>query len=265
MSFSFHRFVLLLRRQFSENTRLYTLGLLALAGFWVIMLGLVLLERGGITGQREVFRIGVLLGSIVLAHHLFQALSNVPGAIRLLHLPASSLEKILTAFFMCMVVYPLAAVAVFYAVEIPMIHLFRSHYKDMEAAMLFFEVIPADMLASPIKTVYFCLPFMILGAIYFRRYAFVKSLLMFAMLIIAVSLLNHWLVKVCIPADQNSNWIVSGELFESVQILNTAAQQSDKIFLSKQSGEMFSVFLGYCTPFFVWLLSWFRLRETEIA
>lgn len=265
MSFNMYRFLLLVRRQFSENWQVYALGLVALAAFWVILLMLELLEKGGTGGQREVFRIGMLIGSIILAHHQFHALSNVPSSIRYLHLPASAFEKILTAAFTTMLVFPIAAVMVFYAVEIPIVHLLRAHYEQMEGALGFYEVIPVQMLIGPVKSVFFCLPFLILGAVYFRKYAFVKTAVAFPVLLIAVLLLNQWLARSIISIAKEQNRIVSGELFESVQVVSLQLHQSDKIALPETAIQILAAFLFYFTPAFVWFLSWCRLRETEVA
>ena len=263
MQFNIHRFYLLMRKQLSENMRVYLMALAALGFFWVILLTLILSQGSGIDSQMEIFTIGFVFTGMLLAYHQFKVLSNVPQSIRFLHLPASHLEKILLAVVLTLVIFPSLAVLVFYAVEIPIVEGFRKQFARLPEVQKNLKILPINMLKEPLKTIFFFLPFMVLGGIYFKKNALIKTALLVMGLLIGVEILNMQLIKWLIDAPENTT--LSGSFFESLFVNNTENFEQDILKLPKNLSYCLNIFTWYLTPVFFWVLAWFRLKETEVA
>lgn len=124
MQFSFSRFLLLLRKQFAEHGRLYGLGLAA----WLVYgpfcwCSSCIRMAPGSYAEHLLLALCLTTGGVVFAQHLFQPLANAPDAIRYLHLPASSLEKVAAALFLCLFVFLPVVLVAFLCGGLPHRHL----------------------------------------------------------------------------------------------------------------------------------------------
>ena len=262
MQFSFSRFLLLLRKQFAEHGRLYGLGLAALAGLWAILLVLIVYQNGaGVDTQHLLLALGLIMGGVVFAQHLFQPLANAPDAIRYLHLPASSLEKVAAALFLCLFVFLPVVLVAFYAVDYPIVTLAQQRFAARQGVLEQMKVLPLAQLKPQLLVYVVVTAVSAFGSVYFRRYALVKTVLLCIALAIGLQLLNQAILKGLITAPNASG--ISGEMFENVILANGDAP-NDLIELPESWKNTFNALFGCGLPVFCWLMSWMRLRETEV-
>lgn len=259
---SLSRFLLLFRKQLAEYGRLYGLGLAALAGLWLILLVLVVYQNGGGSeSQYLLLSIGLLLGGVVFTQHLFQPLANPSDAIRYLHLPASTLEKIAVALFYSLFVFMPAVILVFYAVDYPMVMLARPRFAGKVNLLGPLQVLPPSQLKSLIQIYVITTAFMAFGSVYFRRYAIVKTLVVAIAFIIGMQMLNQAILSAVMDIQTGTR--VSGEVFGRA-ILMDGTPPNEMVELPQSWKDAFENLFLYGLPVFCWFLTWVRLRETEV-
>lgn len=264
MQFSFSRFLLLLRKEFSEQGRLYLLGLGALGGFWFVLLGLVTFQGGGDLDTRHILLgLGIVVGGTVFAQYQFNALSRPSQTIRFLHLPASTLEKTMSAFFWCFVVFLPAALALFYALDTSMISLMRTRLAHDPSRLAHYEYLPIWHLKIHVFLFTLAASIGVLGRAYFRQYAFVKTALAVFAVFVSVEMLFQFLVKswVRLPAGGQ---VLGGELFEKVTFRLSEDSSTDYVELPLFWQMLFAGIFMVGLPILCWFLTWLRLRETEV-
>lgn len=262
MQFSLSRLLLLLRKQFAEHGRVYTLGLLALAGLWAILLVLIVYQNGvGLEAQHFLLGMGLIMGGVVFAQHLFQPLTNASEAIRYLHLPASSFEKVVAVAVSCLLVFFPVVVVTFYLVDYPIVMLARQHFAARPDVLSLLKVLPISQLKWHLAMFVLATAAMAFGSVYFRRYALVKTVLSVMVLAIGLQLLNQGILGWVMDAPGVKR--MSGEMFENV-ILMYPDGPNDLIELPNSWKAAFEGLFLIGLPVFCWLMSWLRLRETEV-
>jgi hypothetical protein len=257
------RLVLLISRQWAENRRLYLLG-------WGLLTGLLgifylfasewsqgMLPRGA---DRELmFGLGLWVGGGLLANAQFAELSDRSRAIGWLMLPASALEKLLSAFFFTALVFPAVYLITFYGVETLFLGLLGEPRPNP----------PNRHVEGYLSLLYseagnFCLVFpgllaiAILGSIHYERFSFVKTLASLIVVVFATVMLNTLIANILTPegfAVTNAPPFVRTVLLYDHTYTDVYAPPT---FRRVSNLLMFGL-----TPVLLWLTAYFRLREKQ--
>jgi hypothetical protein len=262
MQFNINRLILLIRKDWAENARLYGLSILALAGVWLILLGLFVL-----TGQFDpdlrsfILSVGLLGAGAVTAQYQFKALATPAGSIRFLHMPASHLEKLAhAAFYSFAVVLPLS-LAMWYCAEWSIVQITIKRFSlDPEKGPL--QMLSASGYWGPIRSYITVNALFALGAVYFRSAALVKSGAFVVGGLIAATLLNFSLTYALIKPGES--YSVSSELFEALNVFNRKTYAFDEILMPAPWDYVFKIFVRVSLPLFCWVTAFVRLKETEV-
>jgi hypothetical protein len=264
-TFSFERLFALIRKQWIENSRFYMLGTLALLGlmtialvfFWVSMDGYAWDERTAyVIYLAGLFIVGSIYGSIS-----FSVLGSKEKGQYWLSIPASHLEKLITTILYNTMFFFVVYTACFFLVKFGAQLYIENTARTVEGA----SFTPIDWNGSfgtelgYFMLLYFTLQTLyILGSVYFKQYAFIKTT-------IIVSVLCCILIFVFAKTAET---MFSGYNFNLKGLELRSYQDDNGVYRSYSLGEDLSRVLGYIlkyswVPLF-WVVTWFRLTEKEI-
>jgi hypothetical protein len=252
----------LIHRQWTENQRPYLLGWAGLAG----LLALFFLlssdwERNRlpqVSGRELVFGLLLWLGGALLAQAQFAELADRQRASLWLLLPASALEKLLSATFYAVLVYPGVFLLTYYGLEV----LFLALLGEPKPVT---GLPPEGLLnLSGPGVDDFCKAYLgivalaLLGAVRYERFAFVKTAVSLVVVAFAIIALNGWLATLYVP----EGFSVSNPIPFGHQNL----YQNPAFTRVELPGEFraasYLVAFGL-VPGLLWLTTYFRLRETQ--
>ncbi|ANI89155.1 hypothetical protein A9P82_07540 [Arachidicoccus ginsenosidimutans] len=264
--FSFKRLLLLIQKQFSENVKLYLYGTLALLGLLAIVMFLWVLFGGNSYSGNTLFEfylMGLFILGAIFASFSFSMLSSKDKGIYWLTLPASHGEKLACALFynvlVFTVVYTLcyllvAKGAAEYVSELVCKHPEKYHFYHINWSK------PKGSSWEELRCVLYAFfavqALYLLGSVYFKKYSFVFTTAVGALLIIAFI----FFIK-----SLSASFNKYGATFDIVNAHGTAngVWQKEYFFNHTVSGIIIFLAKFIWAPFF-WLVTWFRLREKEI-
>lgn len=276
--FSFKRWSLLVSKHWTENRKKYGLFLLASTGllvawysFMLIMGRSVLLD---VTIQFGTYFAGLYLAGCLYASTLFAELTSKQEGITYLTLPASQLEKLLCVLLYGVVIFFAGYTLVFYLVDIPMVeisnHILEKYPRYIPNSTIWvpttivYNIFTAEQGALPEKGDHvFLLGFFsiqaifILGSLYFRRYALIKSIIVVLACLLAIILVEEKLVNFFLPKrwhTMNFSWIQFDE----------EGHPSRFVYLPGGLADIIMKLLQYGIPVLIWIITYHRLKEKEI-
>jgi hypothetical protein len=277
--FDMKRFTMLVAKHWSENSRKYTLGLIAIAGLLIFWYGFVILfESSGIINegmQAVTYFVGLALAGCLYGSILFSDLGSGPKAMTYLIFPASHLEKLLVGLLYAVVFFFIAYTAVFYIVDIPMVKIGNSVAETYYAKTGFRE--PAGIVnvfwksfgqnnekdPNPffiITLIYVAVQSAyILGSIYFIKFSFIKttiSLLLFSLLI------SLFVGKVLYPMLPDRGYYTG---LTSFRVLGTERFDGPYTAVSLPTwiDNILWFLLKYAFAPLLWIVTYFRFKEKE--
>lgn len=265
--FSFVRLFGLIRKQWIENKKFYTLGSLALLGlmaismiiFWVLMDGDNYMEAFAY----NLYVIGLILAGLIYGSISFSILGSKEKGQYWLSFPASHTEKLITTIFfnviLFFIVYTLCFFVVKWGCQAYIENYIRTHKwasirpMDWENGFgkIFYYIIWG----------YFCLQSLfILGSVYFKQFAFIKTVIFVTIIGGALSFVLAKLAINLFP-DYNFYW-------NNLELREYHDPANYGVYKSYALGSTLSKVLGYLltyswVPLF-WVITWFRLKEKEI-
>jgi len=271
--FSFNRWLLFVAKHWSENRKKYLLALVAMAGLLLLWHSFVILvERShplGVFEQGATYFVGLFLIGCYYGSTLFSDLSGGPKAIHFLSIPASALEKLLTALLFGVVLFFMCYTIIFYAVDIPMMKVANSVAADIwkengqaftpsEVANVFslFDGGGIDpfhlmlLIFFPVQSAF------TLGSIYFSKYSFIKT---------AISLLVVFFLTLLLVANVFHEILPRGTYMDNM--LSYRAQVGEEFRAVQLPAWITWIILTlfkYAFAPIIWVTTWFRLKEKEI-
>lgn len=119
--FNYHRFALLVQRQWVENRKIFLMASVILLGLGIIVYSLGTDWKGGnfmlIQIRVAHFFISLFLGGSFFTNYAFKDLSDKNSSTSFLLVPASHFEKQLSASFYVFVVFPIIFLILFYIID----------------------------------------------------------------------------------------------------------------------------------------------------
>lgn len=276
MNFSFSRFGYLLKLQLAVNRKLYFLGIASIAGILLgFMFFLSYVSEFGYDAQEFVFATGLILSSAIFSSTIFRQFTKTDDRIMAMMLPASAGERLAVALLLTIVVYPL----VFVLICIPctlLMNYINLHWNRYESGFY----LPVNVTALYAFLLNICIQsFMLLGAIWFRRHVFVKSMIAVCLLVFAVVLVNNGSARTMINKSGTMEFYQQDTLYNfdsAVPYYSINLQAHTKVAEGMYNiGHYYHVALRPAVqiPFLLvpalilvllWCVTWMKIREQQL-
>lgn len=267
--FSFRRLLLLIKKQWIENAKLYLYGTLALLGLLGIIF-LFWLSMGGNNYNEgallKIFFAGLFLSGGVFASTSFNLLGNKSKGIYWLSFPASHLEKLVCMIFYNLVVFTVVYCVCFFIIEKTAVA-YILHLVERDPTKYSFHRIDwsnsGRQLTEGTIIRYFIYGFIavqalyLLGSVYFRRYSFILTTIITVFVFFCFILLMGNL-KNLLPDDYYLN------MGRGFFVMNNTSPVHRVYDLNHTFLKVLIFLFKFIWAPFFWLVTWFRLKEKEI-
>jgi hypothetical protein len=303
MQFSTYRIWLLIKKQWAENRQLYLLGLLATAGVMGIAFLFHSSENQGLdyNAQRAVLMAGAGIGGAIFTSTILSRFNDKLKGIQALTLPASALEKLVTAIIYSQVIFPVAYVLAVYPV------MALVHYVDTDIVgrvNRLYDLQLDDKLVESFLLYFILQAVILLCSVLFKRYTIIKTTVLIIVVFYGALSLNPIIAGRMLKTegmefnrinlkeivyDEAGQRVVDTVVKESIVLprLTNAFPYSDiklyndnfsyhirlglndphyvEFVLAQKDAVklLFTVLAFLCIPF-LWLITWFRLKETQL-
>ncbi|MGC4036660.1 MAG: hypothetical protein QM764_11910 [Chitinophagaceae bacterium] len=281
-AFSFNRWLLLVSKHWSENRKKYMLGILAITGVILIwFLFNILMEPSypmPFGTQVGTYFVGLFIVGCLYASTLFSDLSSKSRGINFLSLPASQLEKTLTALLYGVVIFFVAYTVMFYIADIIMVKIGNSvaqvYWKrnhpnggtlTPQSVVNIFNLERGKQLPHELNMgLAFVLGYFavqsayLLGSVYFTRFSFIKT---------TVSLLVFVLFIILFVGKVMDSFMPHGGFYEgftSYRLNQNLGEEERIIRLPEWIGSAIIFLFKYAFAPIFWITTYFRVKEKEI-
>lgn len=271
--FSFSRALLLLRKNLKENGKSYLL--MFIAGFGIILLIYGLLIVGSFhnmfpTGDRKMlFTIGLFLGGTLFSASFYSFFKSQPKTIQFLLLPATTGEKLLIGFILTQIVYIIVFLVSFTSIDWLMCTIYNEfvsipkwiieqekHY--YKAAYLFNS---DTVLIKEILVMYFITTSIAhLGSLSFINNAYVKTVILFILTVVALMFLNNKMLGLMIPEPIMPH----GKYFTDSFRIGDKHQPTGIVILPSNWHTIIAFFLPIFIYVSCWAMSYLKIKEKQI-
>lgn len=255
-TFNFHRFLLVMQLEFAERGR----NNLLIAGILVVALFAMMLPITMIDGFRPIFTMPpvlvlflvVLFGGSLYTTQLFTKYGPTETSIPALMVPASQLEKFLSALVLHVV---FAAVLMGLYLYLHDWTFDYANSKIPEGSQKYGKL-PKGILEYFIGLYVITQGLTFLGSLYFAKSAYLKTLIIFSVVSAILAALNLILANhftdypVSLVSFPLSGWQISGRQYQIIKL--------------SQSLLSFVYTVPVITILGLWVASYFRLKEKEI-
>lgn len=278
MNFSFRRFCHLLKLQLVVNRKLYILGALAIAGILLaFLLFLSYMEGLSYNSQEFAFVIGLILGSTVFTSTIFKQFARKESRTAAVMMPVSVLERLAVAVVLVIIVFPL----LYTLISLPCFRI--ANWVDAEwnghVNPLFTPGHFNDLIGFIVN--FFIQSCMLVGAIWFRKHAFVKTVALLAALVFGFMVLSNGFTKMVFKNVTAEEWARRGASFNyynytpyykvdltayyTMQDGGTYIESSPNHYVMAPNAVQQSIWiLLVLTPFFLWFVTGLKIREQQV-
>ncbi|OQP66722.1 hypothetical protein [Niastella populi] len=272
--FDLNRWFLYISKHWNENKKKYLISLAAIGGLLVLWFSFLMIVNRRHPMQEDMqvvaYYVGLYLTGCLYASMIFQELSDSSKGISYLLLPASLLEKLLTAILFGVVLYFVCYTVVFYAVDFIMVkasngivsniyekeHLGR--FTPQEVANVFVTTrVNGDNFYIIILLIYFTVQsIFLLGSVYFSKYSYIKTLVWGLIVFLVLVFFQHKIIASFMPHGGFFNSTVYRVFDHEKGELN--------INIPAWIGIVGLYLIKYSLPPLLWIASYFRLKEKEV-
>jgi hypothetical protein len=299
MQFSIHRIWLLIRKQFAENQQLYLLGLLAIAGIMAAIIAFNIATKDGMVKntQQFILLIGAIACGCIFTTTILSQFNEKTKGIQALTLPASILEKYFVAVLYSFLFFPI----VFFVIAYPIMVIGHSidtmvgHTNELYTFKKTEDLMVMIITFINLQTVaLFC-------SILFRRYVFIKAVILTIAVVFAINLINPLITRTTLNLGVGIAKKVDGNVKEVIydddqkvihteivkrsllakiesanpysdvdidyygqnKIYNGASYTGFRTTIHNPYSAVFYVLLALMIPL-LWVISWFKLKEKEL-
>lgn len=261
-----HRLKMVFAKYWFENKKALLLLFGAIAAFLIILMSLYYsfhapnLFRPHF--QVGYYFLGLFLSGMLSASFLFSDLKNKPKAISFLMIPASHLEKIIVAMFFGVLVFWAGYSIIFTCIDWVFVNLSNARMRRTDQVINILAINRyqnpfLDSPASSLYYLYFAIQAMFsLGSVYFDRYGFFKTLIVFLMFWLFFFFVPVLLLQFLPPGVWVSS-LMTYEVFDNREniTLNIGSWYTLPAYL----------YFGFGICAMLWLATYFRFTEKQIA
>jgi hypothetical protein len=247
--FNIERLRFLLLRQLRFNTQTLLVGFGAVVGLIVFILSMSLVFGSDTLSSKGFFHLTMpflFIGGYIFTSTIFSELRTPDRSYLYLTLPASTFEKLIVSWFITSVLYIIVSLVVMYVINILLMIVAVAFTTKVVPLFNLFETSSLRQYGIYIVTqsVFF------LGAIYFRRTNFLKTLLSIFLLQVIILIYTSLVARMIV--------------FHNLQSMNFGNLFIGKDFTGETITLVAKILFWYCmTPFFL-LVSYFRLKERQV-
>jgi hypothetical protein len=270
--FNFNRWLLYTGKHWSENKKKYLLGLAATAALLIIWFSFVMLVDDdrplNFNLQLTTYHVGLFVIGLFFASLLFNDLSETPRGIHFLMIPASLLEKLLTAILFGLILFFICYTAIFYAIDVIMVNIINSvSTQEMVYGRKYVEHVVnvftgPSFMQDDYLFIYLILIFValqtafMLGSVYFAKYSLIKTAISLLVVFLFFLLLVAVILDAVMPPGHFENSIISYQVVEK--------GQEQVVMLPPSILEIIYFCFKFGFPPLLVLATWFRLKEKEV-
>lgn len=249
-NFSVSRFQLVLKRYVALNQQTWLIGFLCVAGFLLAiailptMSDMMNVQRPGFIAIRGFTLSLYTLGGLILTSMIFNEVHSPTKAFQFLTLPSTTSEKLFAAWFTGTVIYTVVSMVAIFTLSI-LVEVIKGVNLGSWTPFNIFNPFTADVI-STILGFFFYQSMFLLGAVYFKKNNFIKTLLVIIIFVL-------------------------GSLFVlNIGLLIFGLSQNQEFFLNIQlDAQSWFTLLKYIlgiglTIFFIWL-SYLQLKNKQVA
>ena len=277
--FDFNRWLLLVGKHWGENRKKYLLSLVAIVSLMIIWFSFIFLiefQRPFVEEmQVATYYIGMGIAGCLFGSFLFAEAASGPKAMHFISVPASALEKLLTALFYGVLLFFICYTAIFYLVDFLMIKIGNSiladHWKEHNLSQTLRPMSVTNVFTGPAGSgegmpdifFYFMVIYInlqsafILGSIYFPGYSFIKT---------SIALLVVFLFMVFLVVTVMDNFMPRGSFddgFFSYRIWEGDSFARGVKLPDWMAATLKYLFMYGFLPLF-WFATYYRLKEKEV-
>lgn len=248
--FSISRFQLVLKRYVVLNQRTWLIGFLCVAGFLLAIAilptisSLFNVQEPGFIAIRAFTLSLYTLGGLILTSMMFHEVHSPTKAFQFLTLPSTTSEKLFAAWFTGSVVYTVVSMAAIVVLSL-LIEVIKGVNTSLWTPFNVFNPFTADVL-STILGFFFYQSIFLLGAVYFKKNNFIKTLLVIIVLVLGIIFILNIGILI-FGLSQNQDFFVSIQLDAQQWI----------------TPMKYILGIGF-TLFFIWL-SYLQLKNKQVA
>ncbi|MBO9658181.1 MAG: hypothetical protein J7527_05090 [Chitinophagaceae bacterium] len=273
--FSFRRFSLLVSKHWADNKRRYSLAVIGFVLLLIVWFILTLLVESRRPMNQEVqiltfffslFGIGAFYAS-----QYFRDLGSKAKGINFLLVPASAFEKILCSFLFTVVIFFSVFTAAFYLVDVLMVTIANQFLTTEEMVKpdgvinvftAFIRLFDGE--ADGVSLVYILIIFLtiqsvfVLGSVYFAKYSFVKTVITGFVVFFVCFCLIYLLFVQLMPVGDYTNMSLTSYR------IRTGGSNDHLVQVPEWIGEVVRIALVYGIAPFLWVASYYRLKEKQV-
>jgi hypothetical protein len=271
--FNLNRWLLYIGKHWNENKKRYLMSLGAVGGLLVLWYSFVIIVDKShplkIDMQVIAYYVGLFLTGCLFASIQFSELSDGPKGISYLLLPASMLEKLLSAILFSVVLYFICYTAVYYIIDFIMVKLSNSitaaQYEEthrvgfhpQEIANIFVSRDTPVNLYFYLLIIYFSVQsIFLLGSVYFSKHSYIKTLVWGLIVFLILVIWEHNIVESFMP---------HGSFFKPFTVYRITENGKDlMVHLPEWISTILVFLMTYALPPLLWVVTYLRLKEKEV-
>lgn len=248
---TFSRLYLMVRRHVLSSSKPWLIAFGAIAGTMLVMTllrGVAQPETtGGLTG---LYIVVMFVGGYIFTSGIFGELHQVQRSYQYLTLPVSTTERLASAWILTAWIFPLVSVA-----GMVLIVLIANGIMQLAFDVMPFPSVLTGATWNAVKVYFVTQSVFLLGAAYFRKYNFLKTVLALFVLSLVFQVIIAVMAYTIISPGLEGEGLTLGP--------QNISQQLETFFGQVVPVAARIVFWYLWTPFFL-LTSWFSLKERQV-
>jgi hypothetical protein len=278
--FDFKRWLLLIGKHWSENRKRYLLSLVAMASLMILWYAFMMLiefqKPYPLEMQVSTYYIGMSIVGCLFGSMLFNDVASGPRAMHYLSVPASTLEKLLSALFYGIVLFFVCYTVIFYLVDYTMIQIgnnvLEKYWQRHDPSHEWTRMTVANMYSMPVGAAegipniffYFLVMYInlqsafILGSVYFPGYSFIKTVIVLLVVILLVIFYVGKVLDSFMPAGSFYEGFFAYRVWEGDNSIARGVRLPDWL-----ATTFIYLFMYGFLPL-LWFATYFRLKEKEV-
>jgi hypothetical protein len=271
--FDLNRWFLYINKHWNENKKKYLMSLGAIGGLLILWFSFLMIVNKRhpmqVDMQTAAYYVGLFITGCLFASLLFNELSDGPKGISYLLLPASLLEKLLTAILFGVVLYFACYTALFYLIDFIMVKLSNGvvstmyeqehlgRFTPQEVANVFVSPGEGDNFYVYFLIIYFAVQsIFMLGSVYFAKYSYIKTLVAGLVVFLVLVFFQHKIINSFMP---------HGGFFKPFTLYRIFDEKGELgVSLPEWFSSILIFLMKFSLPPLLWIVSYFRLKEKEV-
>jgi hypothetical protein len=269
--FNFKRFQLLVAKHWADNKKRYILSVLAFIGLLISWFSFTLLTIQDFPMARPIQQITFFFSLFAVgtfyASQYFRDLGSRAKGINFLLVPASAFEKLLCSLLYTVVLFFVVFTLAYYLVDIVMVNIANGIYGSQSNASKasVVNMFKVNLLRfNSDSSLNFLLMFFsvqsafLLGSVYFEKYSFIKTIISGFVGCFILFCLMYLLNEKLLPeGDYPRGFLTAYRVY--VDGVNDPLVQ-----VPRWIGEVFRFLLMYAIAPFLWIVTYYRLKEKQV-